>query len=67
MDDGSLLWSMLFGAIGLGYFRYGKQQNRFVPYVSGIGLMVFPYFVTGALPIGVVGVILMALPYFVRY
>ena len=67
MDDGSLLWGMLFGAIGLGYFRYGKQQNRFAPYVSGIGLMVFPYFVSGLLPTIAAGVVLMAVPYFVRW
>lgn len=67
MDDGSLLWGMLFGSIGLGYFRYGKQQSRLIPYVSGIGLMVFPYFVSGTLWIVAVGIVLMAVPYFVRY
>ena len=57
---------VLFGAIGLGYFVYGRKQKRAMPWVSGIGLMVFPYFVSGTFTMIAVGAILVALPYFVR-
>ncbi len=57
---------VLFGAIGLGYFVYGRKQKRAMPWVSGIGLMVVPYFVSGTFTMIAVGAILVALPYFVR-
>ena len=44
MDSATLLWGLLFGSIGAGYFIYGKKQRAPVPLVCGIALMVFPYF-----------------------
>ena len=58
---------MLFGAIGVGYFIYGKKQSMIVPLVCGIALMVYPWFVSGAWLTAIVGIALMAVPYFVRY
>jgi len=58
---------MLFGAIGVGYFIYGKKQAMIVPLVCGIALIVYPWFVSGAWLALIVGVVLMAVPYFVRY
>ncbi len=50
MDTSTLLWSVLFGAIGAGFFIYGKKQRALVPLLCGLALMVFPYFVSnGAL------------------
>jgi hypothetical protein len=63
----TLLWGMLFGAIGVGYFVYGKRQAMIVPLVCGIALMVYPWFVSGSLLTVIVGAVLMAIPYFVRY
>ena len=63
----TLLWGMLFGAIGVGYFVYGKRQAMIMPLVCGIALMVYPWFVSGALLTVIVGAVLMAIPYFVRY
>lgn len=65
-DTSSLLWGLLFGSIGLGFFIYGKKQNAPVALFSGIGLMVFPYFVTNTWLIVITGGALMALPYFVQ-
>lgn len=67
MSAASLVWSMLFGAIGVGYFIYGKRQAMMVPLACGIALIVYPWFVSGALLTVVVGVALMVVPYFVRY
>ena len=61
-----LLWGLLFGSIGLGFFVYGKRQRAVVPLVCGMALMVFPYFVSSTILIVVIGVALMAIPYFVR-
>ena len=61
-----MLWGLLFGSIGLGYFIYGKKQKAVVPLVCGVLLIVFPYFVSNALLLVAIGVVLTAIPYFVR-
>lgn len=66
-SSASLLWGLLFGSIGMGYFVYGKKQQRMIALISGIALMVFPYFVTSWFLIVLIGVVLMALPYYMRY
>ena len=65
-SEASIVWSMFFGAIGVGFSIYGRRQRRVVPFISGIGLMVVPYFVDGATAMVAICVMLMALPYFIR-
>jgi hypothetical protein len=65
-SESGLIWSMFFGAIGVGFFMYGRRQKRLVPAISGIGLMVVPYFIDGVGVMIAACVALMALPYFVR-
>ena len=67
MDSSTLLWGLLYGSIGMGYFVYGKRQQRVAALLSGIGLIVFPYFVSNVWLSLLIGVALMALPYFLRY
>jgi hypothetical protein len=57
---------LLFGSIGLGFFIYGKKQRAVVPLVCGLALMLFPYFVSNAMLLVGIGVLLMAIPYFLR-
>ena len=67
MEDASqLLWGVLFGAIGLGFFSYGKKQRAIIPLLSGISLFVFPYFISNVYALVTVGLILTVLPFFVR-
>jgi hypothetical protein len=66
MDEALLIWGLLFGSIGMGFFMYGKKQKAVVPLVCGLALMVFPYFVSATVPLVVIGIVLMAIPYFVR-
>lgn len=62
----TLLWGVLFGSIGLGFFIYGKKQRAIVPLICGLALMAFPYFVSGTVLLVLVGAMLMAIPYFIR-
>ena len=62
-----LLWGMLFSSIGLGYFIYGKKQHVLVPMLCGLGLMVYPYFISNTLALVGTGVVISALPYFFRF
>jgi hypothetical protein len=66
MNTSSLLWGVLFGSIGLGFFVYGRRQKVVVPLVCGVALMIFPYFVSNSLLLVTLGVVLIAIPYFIR-
>jgi hypothetical protein len=66
MDTASLLWGLVFGSIGIGFAIYGKQQKKLVPLFCGLALMFFPYFVANTTVLVVIGIALIALPYFVR-
>ena len=61
-----LIWGMLFGAVGLGFFTYGKKQKAVVPLFTGVALFIFPYFISNVYMLVMVGVVLVVLPYFVR-
>jgi hypothetical protein len=61
-----LLWGVVFGSIGLAYFVYGKKQQRFVPLLCGIALMVYPYFISNTVLLVAVGLVISAVPYFFR-
>ena len=65
-SSAQILWGVLFGGIGLGFFIYGKKQQAVVPLISGIALCVYPYFVSNVYLLVIVGCVLMAIPYFIR-
>jgi hypothetical protein len=66
MDPSTIIWGIIFGSIGMGFFIYGKKQQVFIPIASGIGLMIIPYFVANIYILILIGLVLIALPYFLR-
>ena len=66
MNEYSLLWGLLFSSIGLGYFMYGRRRANAVFRYTGIALMVYPYFFYEVVPMIIIGVVLLALPRFIR-
>ncbi len=66
MDTSVLLWGLVFGSAGFGYFLYGKKQRAVVPLVCGIALMVYPNFISNTIVLVVVGIALAVAPHFVR-
>ena len=66
MSETSLYWGILFGAFGLGYFVYGRKQKAVVPLMCGLGLMVYPYFVTNDIALPAIGFALIAIPWFLK-
>ncbi|VAX19084.1 hypothetical protein MNBD_NITROSPINAE04-1792 [hydrothermal vent metagenome] len=67
MDDtATIMWAMLFGAIGVGFIMYGRKQRAAMPLLAGVALCLFPYFITNVYLLVITGAVLMALPYFVR-
>ena len=61
-----LALNLLLGAFGLAYFVYGKKNGAIVPLICGVCLMIFPYFISGLVPLLLVGLILILLPRFIQ-
>jgi hypothetical protein len=66
VSTSTLIWGVIFGSIGLGFFVYGKKQKAIIPLLSGIGLMIVPYFIANIYILIVSGIGLVALPYIMR-
>ena len=66
VDSNTILIGLFTGAIGLGYFVYGKKQSKAVPLLCGIGLMAYPYFIENIWMLLGIGLILCLAPFFVR-
>jgi len=45
-DPLTLIGSLIFGAIGLAAFIYGKRAELLTPMIIGVVLMAYPYFVS---------------------
>ena len=58
MNANALLASVVVGSVGLGFFMYGKRQQRVPHLVVGLVLMVFPYLVSS---VGLMTIIAVAL------
>lgn len=67
MNPTSVIIGIFTGAIGVGYFVYGKRQAKFVPLIAGMMLCVYPYFVDNVLWLVLVGVALMAAPFLIDF
>ncbi len=62
----NLFLIVLFSAIGFGYFLYGKKQREGMYWIAGVLLMLYPYLVSSALALVIVGLLLMASPFIVK-
>ncbi len=62
----SILWGVLFGSLGAGYALYGKKQSSPIPLLSGVALMLFPYFVQNPYLTVAIGAALAAAPFIFR-
>ncbi len=61
-----MLVAVFAGAVGTGYFVYGKKQGQAIPMLAGAALCVFPYFVDNPWLQALIGLALMALPFLLR-
>lgn len=61
-----LMWSILFGAVGMAYLVYGKRQHAPIPFLAGVALLLYPYFVANVDWLVGIGAALVATPYFIR-
>jgi hypothetical protein len=66
MDTTSLMLSMLFGTVGVGFVMYAKKAGRLLPAIVGLALMVLPYFIPNVVVLLVVCIVLTAVPFVLR-
>ena len=60
------MWGVMFGSIGLGFFMYGKKQKAVIPFLSGIGLMALPYFISNIFLLVATGIVFIVLPFVIK-
>lgn len=48
-DTSSLIAGLFFGIIGYWIYKQGRKKTNLPVTLSGVGLMIYPYFVEGAL------------------
>lgn len=66
ISTSTLIMGVIFGAIGLGFFVYGKKQKTIIPLFYGILLMILPYFISNIYILILSGIIIVAISYFIR-
>jgi len=67
MDSSVTLFiDLFFSCCGLAYFMYGRKQRKMVPTLSGLVLMVYPYFVHNLTLLIIIGLVGAGLPWLIR-
>ena len=57
--------SLLFGAIGMALFLYGKKAQRMPHLAAGLSLMICPYFIPNPIAMTSICVVLCVVPFFI--
>ena len=66
-SSSTVIWGILFGAVGMGYLIYGKKQQSWVAFISGVELCSFTYFISNTFWLIIVGIALIILPFILRF
>lgn len=66
MTSSTLFWSVVFGSLGMGYCVYGRRQHALVPFLSGVALIVAPYFVRDSVLLVALCLALAAAPFVIK-
>ncbi|CAG37078.1 hypothetical protein [Desulfotalea psychrophila] len=66
MNTSTLMWGVIFGSMGLALLLYGKRQTAIIPFLSGIGLMLMPYFISNIFILVPTGIVLVACPFLLK-
>lgn len=58
LDPTGIFLSLIVSGIGFVLFVYGKKQQRMPQLIAGLLMMVYPYFVEGALAMAGIGAVI---------
>ncbi len=62
----SLVASLIWGSIGVGFFVYGKKQQSLVPLFGGLLLIGISYFIESALYMSLAAILLLTGIYWLK-
>jgi hypothetical protein len=62
----TLMFGLLDGSLGTGYFIYGRKQQRAVPMLAGAGLLIVPYLLDNVWLLAALSAVLCFLPFLIR-
>lgn len=62
-DAGNIIAGLVVSGVGFVFFSYGKKMGRAPHVITGLVLMIFPYFVPGVLLMLGIGALICALLY----
>ncbi|MDZ4828667.1 MAG: hypothetical protein SGJ09_00535 [Phycisphaerae bacterium] len=62
-----MIVGLFAGAVGVGYFMYGKREQKISALVSGALLCIYPYFLSNIFALIAIGVGLVILPFVVEF
>jgi len=62
----SLVASLIWGSVGLGFFIYGKKQQSMVPLFGGLLIMGITYFIDSALYMSLAAIALLGVIYWLK-
>lgn len=62
----TIMAGIIFGIAGYYLFRRGKKESNMAHLLIGLTLMIYPYFITKAVWVWLLGVVLLWLAYFYR-
>ncbi|MDR3476970.1 MAG: amino acid transport protein [Gammaproteobacteria bacterium] len=57
-----LFFTIFFSMVGIGYYSYGKKESLYFR-ISGVILLMYPYFVGNVWLLGGLGILFMILPF----
>jgi len=60
-----IVW-LITGALGIGYFIYGKKRSSLAFMLTGIGLGVYPYLFSNIIVLIIIGLVLSAVPFLAK-
>ena len=62
----ALIFSLIISSVGFAYFVYGKKTVEFLFLISGLALMIYPYFIQDLLISVIIGVLLVIAPFVLK-
>ena len=66
-DTWSILFSLSFSIVGLGYISYGKKENEVSFMVAGAVLLIYPYLIYNIWLLVGIGIAVCVLPFIFRF
>jgi hypothetical protein len=64
LDAGWIMASLVVSGVGFVLMEYGRRMRRVPQAVTGIALMVYPYFVTPVVPMLIIAAVALAVLWF---